>query len=254
MCACPVTAGAPVLPDTASSPCVFKASAAWCEKACCCWLLSPCRQSRMQGVQPWPGQEMPTACSPPQSSSMPSPPCVCLSCCKPWAAQAAACVTRQDQGWPHPGLQVGMCSCLPTHLINRSCPLRLNSRRDCSKHLAPACKSYSSTLYNPWSVQTLPTLFVWSTTGSSRHVQTSQSTWPLLAGASALRTHVLDIGRILGTVVSASLTRREALLAGQRLAAASLYTALGSPSWLADPPARDALDKVALVSLWLSSL
>jgi hypothetical protein len=71
------------------------------------------------------------------------------------------------------------------------------------------------------------------------------------AGASALRSHVLDIGRTLGTVVSAALTRREALLAGQRLAAASLYTSLGTASWMADPPARDALDKVALVgSCW----
>ncbi len=73
------------------------------------------------------------------------------------------------------------------------------------------------------------------------------------AGVPELLAHVCSLGQLLGHVVSAVQAQQSHVAAAYRLSGAPLYRQLGAPSWLADKPARDALDGLALVRLPRSS-
>ena len=68
------------------------------------------------------------------------------------------------------------------------------------------------------------------------------------AGTAVLLQCMHELGRLLGAAVAAAHCRRDALRVARHTSSAQLGAQLGSPGWLADHVARQALDKMALVS------
>ncbi|KAF5839947.1 hypothetical protein DUNSADRAFT_18228 [Dunaliella salina] len=65
-------------------------------------------------------------------------------------------------------------------------------------------------------------------------------------GVRALMQHTHDLGRLLGAAVAAAHSQRDSMQIAQHVSSAHVCTQLGSPGWLANQSAREALDQLAL--------